>query len=243
MNITLKFCVILTGIWALHSYAGEKKGHIQTDYSNAEYETLETGGSVLVPKGVTIIPGLPIVVGDDNLEKMKNSRKSLIDKGFIDKPKYQAFAENTLRRMNQSISNKSNSQVKRLRNFDYSKGVHGRIDKSIMSSDSEGFIEEHFGNSIRAYSNTKFGDIYVSETPNARVGVIGNSHAPNFLVAGFEGYRTTIRYEGGKMTTLVLIPHNGGVSMIELGTDFKGKFNDSDLESFIESFLTMTEEN
>ncbi|MBL4708477.1 MAG: hypothetical protein JKY48_08580 [Flavobacteriales bacterium] len=246
-NLIIASVAITLSIVTLQAYSKNQNDIKEINYSNSRVEYLESGDQILVPEGVTIVPGLPIVVSDDDMQAMAAVRVEIENNGFVDYPNRSPIAKKAIRGMRdelharQNSRNTSFSSVSKVSQFDFKKVQAGKVSLTILRPESEAFIFANSQEITRAYSNTEFGDIYIHEMIGASMGVLDDSDSPNFYVDGAEGYRTTIRYENGIMATLVILRTEKGVTFVEVGSSFKGKYDDEDLIGFLSTLVTLEE--
>lgn len=216
----------------------------QDEMFNSRLELLESGEQIRVPESVINIPGQPIVVPPEYFARIEAEKLELIENGYIDKPNIPSIATKAFRDMRSEFLMKARfkkgkrSNVEDVFAYDFSKVKSGKINPQALTSKSKGFIIANQQAITRVYSDTKFGDIYINEMIGGTMGVIRGPASPNLFIGGYEGYKTKVRYEFGKIATLVLINTENGVSFIEIGDSFSGKNNESDLHKFLLMLVT-----
>ncbi|HAB39013.1 MAG TPA: hypothetical protein DCE52_13655 [Rhodobacteraceae bacterium] len=185
------------------------------------------------------LPGEPIIVPDEYFDKLKSEKVELDTLGFVDEPDRTPITLSAIRGMREefqaNINNEQQkySRVHKIKSFDFSKVISGKVDPNILNPSSEGFVIANNQSVTRVYSGTKIGDIYINELRRAKMGVIGESRAPNFYVNDIAGYKTKVRYENGQMATLLIFPITSGVTFIEIANAFPDKNDELKLKSFI----------
>lgn len=203
---------------------------IAQDTAEGVVETLENGEQVVVPKGMTLIPGQPFVLSEEDMAQVAKAKEQLKKLGYVDRPNDQPIAENALAFMRGEFEKKTDGNAKAVnvvaaRTFDFSKIRAGRVSPDILDPKAEAYVVVTEQDISRVYADTSVGDIYINEMVGARMGVIGDEGTPNMHIASFQGYKSTVRYADGKKATLVLIPTTNGVTMIEIGSTFEGQRN------------------
>lgn len=199
---------------------------------------------ISIPDGLTVIPGQPFFLSEQNIKAIKSVKNQIEKLGYVDDSKRAPIADYAIRGMRDlmlySHGKSNNKLIKTMKvaDFNFATVSAGRVNSAILNSNSEAFIMASQGTISRAYSNTKYGNIYINEMPGATMGVIGNADEPNFNVAGAEGYKTTIRYEKGQFSTLLLLRTEIGIILVEIGNKFQGKKANADLEDFISILVT-----
>lgn len=210
-------------------------------------ETLENGDQVVVPRGMRIIPGQPLVLTDENMKQVASAKQELEKYGFVDRPDDLPIASRTMQFMRSEFQKKQNgndkaADVHEAAHFDFSSVAVGKVNPAILRPESEAYVLVGSNEIRRTYSNTKYGDIHIHDMTGATMGVIGNSGVPNVEVAGYQGYRTTVRYAEGRMATLILLPNENGVMLVEFGDSFDGPNTDIDLQDFLTTLVVAREE-
>lgn len=188
--------------------------------------TLENGEQVVVPKGMTLIPGQPLVLSEKDMAQVATAKAQLDKWGYVDRPGDQPIAKSALTFLRGEFEKKAADNARAVNvvaasAFDFSKIHAGKVSPDILNSKTEAYVVVTEQDISRVYANTAVGDIYINEMVGARMGVIGGAGTPNMHIAGFQGYKTTVRYADGQMATVVLIPTSNGVTMIEIGSTFE----------------------
>lgn len=235
-------------IFSMYGYA--EIGNVNHgELLNSRIETLENGDQIRVPSDVITIPGHPIVVPPEYFVQIEAEKIELKKYGFVDRPMSRPIATSAFRSMKNEfllgvrLKQDNGSRVQDIKDYDYSEIKTGKVSPNILTAQSKGFIINNHQSIIRAYSNTKFGDIYINEMIGATMGVVTGPASPNLFVDNFEGYITTVRYEFGQMATLILMNTADGVSFIEIVDSFSGNNNESDLHEFLAVLLRSKEGN
>lgn len=206
-------------------------------------EVLESGKQVVLPEGMIKIPGVPVVMTEDNIRQMEDAKRQLEQNGYVDRSNIPSMASTFLQMMRSEVQKKRNGQatnVHEAAGFNFSDFGAGKVRAEFLTSESEAYVIDNGQMLIRAYSDTTLGNIFVQEGKGSTLGVAGNAQ-PNLFIGGYAGYSTRVRFAGGQFVTMVLMQTDTGSMLVEIGSDIEGLNRNSELESLLTGLLTEME--
>ena len=167
--------------------------------------------------------------------------------GYVDRPEDLPIAFRSLQFMRSELQkrqrgNAEAASVYAVEDFDFSRVSVGKVDSAVASRSNEAHVMVGSDDFKRTYADTRFGDIHIHEMTRAKMGVMDPSALPNFVAAGQEGYRTIVRYADGRMATLLLLPRESGVALLEIGDTFETRDGERTLQAFVSTFVLAKQE-
>ncbi|MFK7955580.1 MAG: hypothetical protein AB8B96_05755 [Lysobacterales bacterium] len=176
------------------------------DQADRKIAEPSSASSFVTPAEDLLAAGLPITISKSEQSRIETARLQLNKSGFAESPEPKSLAKRHNDYVRKQLMGNNNRNVFLVKDFDFSDSDAGLVDSKLLNANSESYVTVEQSALLRTYTNTKVGNLYIRESRNTKVGVIGDVAQPKLRVAGFGGHITKVRYRDGDFATLIMIP-------------------------------------